>query len=415
MKKALAIAKWEFMEKIKSKAIILSFFLTPLIILGFSILPTFFAEKDDATTQAIGIIDETQSYFNLFSSELSKYQLKDNQPRYVIINLFKPDELTDSLKADANRNVVKKKLEGYLFLAKNKKDEMLFEYRSLNSGNFNDYKRFEESFNKIRRIEEFKKANIDTSLVSHLLNNVELNTVKLDEKGKESSADFKTQYFSSFMFIMILFMVIMISGGMLVRSLVEEKANRLIEIIVSSCKPDDILRGKIFGLSGLTLAQMTVWALIGIAMAGQGITMFSSFQNLPLLTVYFILGFVLFTAIFVGIGSIVTTEQEAQQITSYLSMITIFPIVIVIPAMQNPNSMLIQVLSYIPLTTPGVMILRLNSSPIASWEIILTLLELIVSVYLVIKISSKIFRIGILSYGKMPSLKELLVWLKEKE
>lgn len=143
--------------------------------------------------------------------------------------------------------------------------------------------------------------------------------------------------------------------------------------------------------------------------------MFSSFQNLPLLTVYFILGFVLFTAIFVGIGSIVTTEQEAQQITSYLSMITIFPIVIVIPAMQNPNSMLIQVLSYIPLTTPGVMILRLNSSPIASWEIILTLLELIVSVYLVIKISSKIFRIGILSYGKMPSLKELLVWLKEKE
>jgi len=138
----------------------------------------------------------------------------------------------------------------------------------------------------------------------------------------------------------------MISGGMLVRSLVEEKSNRLIEIIVSSCKPDDILKGKILGLSGLTMAQIVVWVLIGVAFAGQGLVMFASFQNLFLLLVYFILGFVFYTAIFVGVGSIVTTEQEAQQITSYLSMITISPLVIMIPAMQNPDSLLIRVFSY---------------------------------------------------------------------
>jgi len=214
---------------------------------------------------------------------------------------------------------------------------------------------------------------------------------------------------------MILFMVIMISGGMLVRSLVEEKSNRLIEIIVSSCKPDDVLKGKILGLSGLTLSQIVVWVLIGVAFAGQGMVMFASFQNLFLLFVYFILGFVLYTAIFVGVGSIVTTEQEAQQITSYLSMITISPIVIMIPAMQNPDSLLIRVFSYIPLTTPGVMILRLNSAPISTLEILATLAELVLAIYLVIKISSKIFRIGILSYGKMPDLKTLFVWLREKE
>lgn len=415
MNKALAIAKWEFMEKIKSKAMIISFFLTPLIILGFSILPSVFAEKDEATTQAIGIIDETQNYFTPLSDKLSEFKLEDKQPRYVIVNLFKQNEPLDSLKAEANRNVVKKKIEGYLMLTENQKKEMVFEYRSLSLGNFNDYKRFEDGFNKIRRVQEFKKANIDTSLVSHLLNNVEMNTVKIDEKGKESSADFKSQYFSSFIFIMILFMVIMISGGMLVRSLVEEKSNRLIEIIVSSCKPDDILKGKILGLSGLTMAQIVVWALIGVAFAGQGLVMFASFQNLFLLLIYFILGFVLYTAIFVGVGSVVTTEQEAQQITSYLSMITISPIVIMIPAMQNPDSLLIRVFSYIPLTTPGVMILRLNSAPISTIEILATLAELVLSIYLVIKISSKIFRIGILSYGKMPGLKEIFAWLREKE
>lgn len=415
MKKALAIAKWEFMEKIKSKAIIISFFLTPLIILGFSILPSVFVVKDEATTQAIGIIDNTQNYFSSLSEKLSEYKLEDKQPRYVVINLFKQDAPIDSLKTEANRNVVKKKIEGYIFLSGNSKKEITFEYRSLSVANFNDYQRFEETFNKIRRMREFQKANIDTALVSHLINNIEMKKVKLDEKGNESSTDFMKQYFSSFIFIMILFMVIMISGGMLVRSLVEEKSNRLLEIIVSSCKPDDILKGKILGLSGLTLTQIIVWALIGVAFAGQGMVMFASFQNLFLLFVYFILGFVLYTAIFVGVGSIVTTEQEAQQLTSYLSMITISPLVIMIPAMQNPDSLLIRVFSYIPLTTSGVMILRLNSAPISTIEILATLAELILSIYLVIKISSKIFRIGILSYGKMPNLKQLFIWLREKE
>lgn len=415
MKKALAIAKWEFMEKIKSKAIIISFFLTPLIILGFSILPSVFVVKDEATTQAIGIIDNTQNYFSSLSEKLSEYKLEDKQPRYVVINLFKQDAPIDSLKTEANRNVVKKKIEGYIFLSGNSKKEITFEYRSLSVANFNDYQRFEETFNKIRRMREFQKANIDTALVSQLINNIEMKKVKLDEKGNESSTDFMKQYFSSFIFIMILFMVIMISGGMLVRSLVEEKSNRLLEIIVSSCKPDDILKGKILGLSGLTLTQIIVWALIGVAFAGQGMVMFASFQNLFLLFVYFILGFVLYTAIFVGVGSIVTTEQEAQQLTSYLSMITISPLVIMIPAMQNPDSLLIRVFSYIPLTTSGVMILRLNSAPISTIEILATLAELILSIYLVIKISSKIFRIGILSYGKMPNLKQLFIWLREKE
>jgi len=415
MKKAFAIAKWEFMEKIKSRAIIISFFLTPLIILGFSILPSIFAEKDEATTEAIGVLDDTQNYFSSLAEKLSEYKLEDKQPRYLVVNLYKSGVNIDSLKADANRNVVKKKMEGYIFLTVNGKKETVFEYRSLSLGNFNDYKRFEDCFNKIRRLQEFKKANIDTALVSHLLNNIEINTVKLDEKGKESSADFKSQYFSSFIFIMILFMVIMMSGGMLVRSLVEEKSNRLIEIIVSSCKPDDILKGKILGLSGLTLTQIVVWALIGTAFAGQGLVLFASFQNLILLLVYFILGFVFYTAIFVGVGSVVTTEQEAQQITGYLSMITISPLVIMIPAMQNPDSILMRVFSYIPLTTPGVMILRLNSAPISTIEIAATLAELLLAIYVVIKISSKIFRIGILSYGKMPSITELFAWLREKE
>ena len=129
--------------------------------------------------------------------------------------------------------------------------------------------------------------------------------------------------------------------------------------------------------------------------------------------VYFLLGSVFFTAIFVGIGSIVTTEQEAQQITTYLSFVLLLPIVMILPLMENPNSILIKVLSYIPLTLPTTMILRLNIAPVPFYIISITIVIMMVSIYFAIKFASKIFRIGILSYGKRPSLKELGEWIRE--
>jgi ABC-2 type transport system permease protein len=416
MKKIFIVAKWEFLEKIKTKAFVISLILTPAIIIFFSIAPTLLSGKESETTKVIGLIDTSGIYFNQIKTGLEKYTIEKNQPAYILINLRGGNENVpfDSLKKSADKDVLGGKIEGYLLLLNGESDTTTIEYRSKSVGNFKDIGRFSETFNNVRIERKLIAEGIDLKLMGFISQNVNIKSIKLEESGKESKADFLTTFFSAFIFVMLLFMMIIYSGQMLVRSLVEEKSNRLIEIIISSCTPDELLTGKILGLGALGLFQLLIWALIATALLGAAIIPFEAFQNIFPMLIYFILGFIFYTAIFVGIGSIVSTEQEAQQITTYLSLLLILPVALIAPVMENPNSVLIKVLTYIPLTLPTAMLLRLNLTPVPLIVILLTIVILLVSIYLAIKISSKVFRIGILSYGKRPSLKELGEWIKEK-
>jgi ABC-2 type transport system permease protein len=255
--------------------------------------------------------------------------------------------------------------------------------------------------------------NIDSSVIDLLKNKINVNSVKIKQPGEEGESEFLTTFFSSMIFILLLMMMIIYSGQMLVRSLLEEKSNRLIEILVSSCSPNELLLGKILGLSFLGLAQIFVWVLIGIAAIGSALVSYSSFANLPTILFYFLLGYLFYTSLFVGIGSIVSTEQEAQQITSYLSIILVLPIVFLLSAMQNPDSTLVSVFTYVPFTLPSIMIMKANLLDISFLEHLIAIVIMFISTTIVVFLSGKIFRIGILSYGKMPTLKELKSWLKE--
>jgi len=169
----------------------------------------------------------------------------------------------------------------------------------------------------------------------------------------------------------------------------------------------------VLGLSLLSLFQVAIWVIMGVGFMGSTLVTLISFESLPLILIYFVLGFVFFTSIFVGIGSIVTTEQEAQQLTSYLSLLILLPVVVAVPVMQNPNMLIAKIFSYIPLTTPAIMMIRLNNAAVPLSEIIITIGILIASIYFTVLISSKIFRIGILAYGKRPSMKEIVSWIKK--
>ena len=221
-------------------------------------------------------------------------------------------------------------------------------------------------------------------------------------------------FLSAFVFILLLMMMVIYSGQMLVRSLIEEKSNRLIEILISSCSSEELLAGKIIGLASLGFTQILIWSLIGIGLIGSALVPSGAFENILPMLLYFVIGFIFYTTIFVGIGSIVSTEQEAQQITTYISLILILPVVIAVPAIQNPDSMIVKVLSFIPFTIPSIMLLRFKIETVQLIDIIITLSIMILSILLTLKLSAKIFRIGILSYGKKPTTRELFSWLKEK-
>ncbi|MBE2280754.1 MAG: ABC transporter permease, partial [Ignavibacteriaceae bacterium] len=317
-------------------------------------------------------------------------------------------------KKYSNKEVLDKKLEGYLLISKNDTAN-IFEYRSTGFGNFKNLNRLESAFNEIRRQQIAVSAGIPDSVAKSIMKGVSMNNVKVTIAGQEEEMDFGKQFFSSFIGIIVLFFVLMTMGGTLIRSLLEEKSNRLIEIIVSSCKSSELMLGKIIGLTLLVLTQLAVWSLLGIAAAGGAAVYIISIENLLLILTYFISGFFLYVAIFVGIGSIVSTEQEAQQITGYMSMLLIFPVVILVPLIQNPDMMIVKVLSYFPLTTTPFMMVRINLGSALWWEHLIAIPLMFLSVLVMVKISAKIFRIGILSYGKMPGLKEIINWLKYAE
>lgn len=413
MKKAFTVAKWEFFEKIKSKAFIISLFLTPAIIIIFSVLPTLLATKESDSTKAVGILDFTQKYFFDYKNEIEQYKIDGNIPAYAILNNYKEDLLPDSLIKQADQMVIENRIDGYILIRKDDKDSIKVEYRSKSIGNFQDVARFEEAFNNLRIKRKLIEENANPALVEFIKNKVNVNQIKIEKPGEEGKGGFESVFFSSIIFILLLMMMIIYSGQMLVRSMLEEKSNRLIEILISSCTPKDLLFGKVFGLSALGLTQIIVWLIIGISLIGATLIPMNAFENIHLIFVYFILGFVFYTTLFVGVGSIVSTEQEAQQITSYLSLLLVLPTVFIISALQNPESTIIKVLSYIPFTLPSVMILRVNVSPIPLWEIAATFLIMILSIIIVVNVSAKIFRFGILYYGKMPTLNELKSWLKE--
>lgn len=414
MKKTLIIAKWEYIEKIRTKAFIISMFVTPAILLLFTLAPAWFNRHEEESTKVYGIIDTSRIYFSQLKDNLEQIKLNNDQPKYVIINLFDKKIKLDELKKSADVDVIRNRLHGYLLILNGGTDKITVTFCSKGSGSFDDIGKIEAVFNKVKNKIQLEKAGVDSSVISSVSKYVGINPVKIEENGKESKADFLTLFFSSFIFIMLLMMMVLSTGGMLVRSLLEEKSNRLIEILVSSCSKKELLAGKVIALSGLGFTQILIWCILGIVTARTALVPVEVFDNIFPMLGFFILGYAFYVSIFVGIGSIVSTDQEAQQLTSYISIILIIPTIFAVSAIQNPGSSIIKILSYIPFTSASIMMLRLKIETIPPVEILSVVLIMLLSIYLTITFSSKLFKIGILSYGKRPAFKELIRWIREK-
>lgn len=409
--KALAVARWEYLEKVKSKAFLIGLFLTPIIMVAMGVLPTIFVGQQDETTRAIGVIDPTGTLGESFALRLqTRYTLPNGNPNYVVLPLAIGRNINvDEAVQDAALRVMRDEIEGFCVLSA---PDSVVEYRSKVVGDFQIGMRIEETLRELITDQRVKAMGLDPDIIRRLSVNVNVRMVKLSEEGEEEDSSFEKVFLSAYVFLMMLFLLIISSGQMLVRSVIEEKSNRIVEVLVSSCSPTELMAGKVLGLSALGLTQMGFWAVIGIALSARfGMNLVAPDQAL-LLLLYFILGYLFYAAVFIGAGSPFNTEQEAQQITSYLVLFLILPIVLAIPAMKDPGAGWIRVLTFIPLLTPTMMALRIPIQMPAWWEILATVLLMVVSIYFAMIIAGRIFRIGILSTGKSPSLKEFLRWIR---
>ena len=431
MEKFLIITSREYLNKITNKTFILSTLFTPLILVGLVFLIGWFASVNNDGVNTISVVDNSGYIFdNLESTESLKYVKLEN---------FDLDEakLISKTKSDF----------GLLFIENFESPKEIAETISFYSEDTPSLTVIGNIENQLENILTNKNYNIQGIDINKINSNkIYVSLYQETFQGKKTTkADSAVGFIFGMFLAFLLYMLIFAYGGMIMSSVIEEKSSRIIEVIVSSVKPFYLISGKIVGTSLAGITQFLAWGILfygfsffisttfGItstydnnefmlaaessAISDASLNMLSSFFNLPLVNIliafifYFIGGYLLYSSMFAAVGAAVDNQTDAQQFMLPITLIVIIALYVGIFTAENPDGIVSVIFSMIPFTSPIVMMMRIpNGVPIL--EQVVSLLILFLTVILIIWIAAKIYRIGILMYGKKPSYKELIKWLK---
>jgi ABC-2 type transport system permease protein len=244
---------------------------------------------------------------------------------------------------------------------------------------------------------------------------------KLGTTQKLEGAALMSAFIVPVIFGLLIFMSIMTTSQFLMSGMAEEKENRMMELFITSARPSEMLWGKLMGLGALGLTQIVVWGVVGLGYASTRGTdagqLLTSLQITPgflvMAVAYFILGYFLFGAVMSGIGAIVSAEQEGRQLSSILSLLGVLPFVLATTYLTDPNGAAPKIMSLFPFTAPVGMILRASWATVSASEILLSLAIMVVSVLLMIWLAARVFRLGMLNYGKRLGVRDLIHAMRE--
>lgn len=265
-------------------------------------------------------------------------------------------------------------------------------------------------------------GKVDNSTLARATKPYDLQTVTLDAKGNPAtggSFSVIAGFVAPYIFSILLFVSVFASSNYLLRGVSEEKETRVIEIVLSSVSPTELLAGKVIGLGALGLTQIGVWFLSTLALSGglgalvAGAALILSPTPFLLAAVYFLLGYLLYGTLMATVGALGTNMRESQQLAGIFSFMAAIPWIGAGIVFTNPNAPILRVLSYFPLTAPTMMMLRIPLSDVPAVDIIISLVVLLISIPIVLWAGAKVFRMGLLMYGKRPALGEIVRALRE--
>ncbi|MDX9705507.1 MAG: ABC transporter permease [Weeksellaceae bacterium] len=440
MNQILLVAKREFLAQAKNKTFIIMTFLSPLIMIGIIGIIAWMMSAN-SNQKSIAVVDESGEFItSLVSGDSEIYNFYSSKDISGI-----KDTLLNSSSLNALLIIPKIENNDYTQFVKG--------IELYTNGNIGVAYKEKLEHNLNSRLEEIKmeKVGISKEKLKETKANIAIKSLNLKEGTDAKSQQSDYIKFGLAMFLAyIIFMFIMLYGVKVMRSVVEEKNNRVVEIIISSVKPFNLMMGKILGTTLVALLQFTIWVGMGVAMITGASAFISSkldisgnlnspqaqeilAQNpewmsetqgmldaltginypliLTLFFIFFLLGYLFYSSIFAAIGSAVDNETDTQQFTFY----PIFPMIIAMygsmTTLENPDGPVAFWLSIIPLTSPISMVTRLPFG-VEWWEIALSLVLLTGFMLFMVYFASKIYRVGILMYGKKPSFKEMWKWIR---
>jgi len=396
MKLTWKIAKWEFTRNFTNKQFLIGLLLTPILMLLFAGVPQLITKLDKPQQEVFYVIDEISEFGQL---------VKDATDTNLEFVLYQGEQ------AELDELVLEKDATGYFvlnqaFLKTGQVQVHSAEKRVM----FNE---LQGSLSNLLQGLRVQEIGIEQEQVAYLTSPALLSSVQI---GGESNGDQSNRIGVSIALAGIVLFLIFSSGAMLLQSALQEKQDRMAEIILSSVSSDNLMQGKIIGHFLLGIFQLVLWLSIGLPAAWYFLDMpifeMISLGQLPILIFFALMGYLLFAALFVGIGSTMTDMQSAGNTQGMVFMLPMLGFIFVGPVISNPNGLAAQIGTFFPLTSPTITILRLGLAEVPTWELVVAAIILLVTTLLVIKAAAKLFRVGMLMYGKTASVAEMWKWMR---
>jgi len=417
MNKIWLVIKREYLYRVRKKSFLIMTFLTPLLFGLFFFLPVWLVQKTANSESVIGVIDESG---------------KIEFPQYDDIKLVK---LSKDFEAKLSDYDAIKDYDGILVIPANPDESKLMFYSAKGVAADMKLDKIKEDIQSQIQKERMQKAGISAETLDEILKPVKIETYQITEKGNvKAGAEILT--ILATVGAIIIYLFIMIYGGSAMSGVMEEKTNRVVEILVSSIRPFELMIGKLVAIAFVALTQFAVW-LIGAFLlykygsqmmleqgtASKAVLVFSQVMDtighinitqwVLVFFFYFIFGYLLYASLFAAIGAAVDVQADAQQFTFPLTMPIIFTLVAMQPMIMQPDGQLAFWLSMIPFTAPIAMIIRVSfDNVVQTWELLLSMFLMLSFVLGTIWISAKVFRMGILFYGRKPTYRDLWKWIK---
>ena len=425
MHNAWLVIQREYIERIRSKAFIITTLLMPVFMASTILIPALLSNMRSGVTRRIVLVANNRELAEAIKQQLiappiaTDTQLrsakKSEAPRFAVeISTDTSDAKRDKLRHDVSDG----KIDGFLWLTDSDLANRKVVFSAKDVTDFGESIELRNAVQSALVKRQLGRKGMSEPEIESVLKPIDLDSIRI-EKGKEGASGVAV-FLVSFTMVMLLYVNVLVYGFAVMRSIIEEKSSRILEVLLSSVTAKQLLAGKIIGVGAVGLTQVAIWLAIAGAFSLIGLSSTGSVLanvHIPVIGVvafgvYFVLGYFMYSTMYAALGSMVNSDQEAQQVQWPAMLPIIFAIVMATPVLQHPNSQLAFWASLFPFFTPILMFVRIMAETPPLWQILLSIVLMLLTTWGLLGLSSRIYRVGILMYGKRPTLPELRKWLR---
>ncbi len=418
-KRTLTILKRELREKVMSRTFILMTVLIPIFLFGILALQTFFLSYKGDDNAKLEVVSESSQISQALKTEFDKEKFVTSGHYKISYSVMSKEEF-DAYINKTKPDLLSSKLTGVIFIPSSALNDKKIEYYSVNPKNNTVFGNLRKDINKVLVDIHFADIKLSDEEIAFARTGVDFNGFRIskDESIKKEGIG---NTIASFLFTFLLYFSLLFLGTMMMRSVVQEKASKIVEVLLSSVNSSELMTGKIIGTSVTGLLQMAIWLLPLIAVISSSwfvlpeeFTLSISLLQVGFFLLNYFIGIITFLGLFACVGAIFDNDQDAQSGIWPVMLLIMIPFFIAITLGNNPTSPIARIASMFPFASIIVMPARMTLADVPSWQFILSIVVSLLTMLGVFVVAGKIYRVGILMSGKKPKWSEVVTWLKYK-